>query len=188
MQAYEYELTGYTIAEDAGYHILSGLSAKMPSLHGRTSMQIAPVNGNRCEQGLRLHRNSRLHIRGLSAAEADLLSQNWLMVGPSMVGLGKAKPVRLTPTASLVSRIVVFEDAVDEQDFLMRLAQVAPVGCTMTRGRSRTIRVKDRSFIGYGVRLDNLSPEDATAVLSSGIGRFTSMGCGVFAPATRKDA
>jgi CRISPR-associated protein Cas6 len=185
---YQFQLTpGAIIPEEGGYQILSGLSRQFPFLHGRPDIQIAPVRGARLPRKgyLQTDRSSVLHVRGLSPDEVARMSGGWFQVDGNLIGMGSAVAVRPVPAPDLVSRLVVFdaeEGPASSDWFLNRLARVAPVGCDMTLGRPRSIRVKGRSFLGYGVRLGNLTQADSERVQSSGIGRFTSMGCGVFAP------
>lgn len=181
---------GSFFPEEGGYLFLSGLSRKFPFLHGRESLQIAPIRGARSSRRgfLVTDRSSVLHIRGLSDEEASTLSGSWFQVEDALMGMSQGKKLDVKAAPALVSRLVVFEaesgdNPQNHEWFLSKLARVAPVGCGMTLGRQRTIRVKGRTFLGYGVRLSDLTTEASEAVQLNGIGRFTSMGCGVFAPA-----
>jgi CRISPR-associated protein Cas6 len=175
---------GCTIPEDGGYAVLSGLSRQFPFVHGSPSIQIAPIRGQRAGNGrITTDRSSILHVRGLSPEDAARMSGGWFQVHGTLIGMGPATDVPVRPARTLTSRIVVFDDTVDPGAFMAALARVTPVGCSMSLGRRRSVRIKGRTFIGYGVRLDDLTPDDSTHVQITGIGRFTSMGCGVFAPA-----
>lgn len=184
---HQFQMTpGTRLHQQDGYAILSGLSRQFPNLHGRSDIQIAPVRGTRREDGSVItDMNSYLHIRGLSSEEVAALSGSWFQVHGSIVGLGRAEQVQVDPVPNLSSRIVVFANAPDEASFLVSLAKVAPVGCGFRVGRRSTIEVKGRHFIGYGVHLTNLTSEQSLEVLSQGLGKYTSMGCGVFSPTTR---
>jgi CRISPR-associated protein Cas6 len=178
---------GSFFPEDGGYLILSGLSRQFPFIHGRKDIQIAPVRGTRTERKgwLKTDKSSVLHIRGLASGEVTQLSKGWFQVEGNLIGMGLAEPVVPSYPPTLASRLVVFdaENAVVSPEwFLNQLARVAPIGSAMTLGRQRSIYVKGRAFRGYGVHFHGLSPSASEWVQSNGIGRFTSMGCGVFAP------
>lgn len=175
------------IPEDGGYPILSGLSRQFPFLHGRSDIQIAPVRGSRTDRKgwLRTDRSSVLHIRGLSPDEVQQVSGSWFNLGGHLVGLSKAEAVEVRPAPTLASRMVIFDlegGSSDPFPFLNILIGRVPTGCEVALGRQRTFRLKGRVYIGYGVRLSNLSTEASLEVQGRGVGRFTSMGCGVFAP------
>lgn len=182
-------LPGVLFEEDGGYDILAGLSKNFPFLHGRHDLQIAPVRGTRTQtKGMLLtDRKSFLYVRGLTDQEAMVLSHSYFVVKSSIMHLGKAEECTLTPSSALVSRLVVFETnrkMVDEAFMLDRLMQRLPNTSTIILGRQRTIEVKGTHFVGFGVRIEDLTDTESLAIQNSGIGKFTSMGCGVFGPVT----
>lgn len=175
---------GVRVEEDCGYRLLSALTQVSPGIHGCPEIQIAPVRGSRAPNGwLRTDAKSVLHIRGPEEVIRPL-SGAWVTIyNNRALGLGRMVEVQPVPAPTLVSRMVIFEGAVDPSDFLQKLASRVPIGASFTLNRRRTVVVKGRTFIGYGVRLEGLSPEQSLYVQEHGIGKFTSMGCGVFAPA-----
>lgn len=188
MKAHEFKITASqgTLPQENGYLLLSGLSLKFPFLHGRSDLQVAPLRGTRTKDNrVALDQSSVLHIRGLNKNEAVLMGDSWIMVENMILGLGRAKEKRLDPAPYLVSRLVVLPDQVKEDEFHKTLTSVLPEKVDIRLGRRRGITFKGRTFLGYSVHLLGLDSETATKVQADGIGKFTSMGCGVFYPGRR---
>jgi len=186
---FEFLITqGASIPQDAGYAMLAGLSRQFPFLHGREDIQVAPIIGTlRRNKVVVTHRGSRLHIRGITAEEAATIAGGWFQIEGQVIGIGAYTEIThaLPPIAALVSRRVIFEGATTREDFAMALVKTIPVGTPFQILRRGTLSMKGKHFIGYGVRLSSLVPEDCKTVLTQGLGKFTSMGCGVFAESTR---
>jgi CRISPR-associated protein Cas6 len=175
---------GVYLPKDNGFIILSALSRKFPWVHGNPDIQIAPIRGTRIgnPQHIRTDRHSVLHIRGITEEQARLLSGTWLVVEGGVLGLEDARECSLPPCSYLVSRLVVLPDAVEEDAFREALAQRLPSGTEIRLGRRHAIKLKGRTFIGYAVHLLGLSQDVSWDIQGSGIGKYTSMGCGVFYP------
>ena len=187
--AYNFPLDeGGRIPQDNGYPILAALSRQHPFVHGRYDLQIAPVRGTRMRKNhayVVTDRFSRLHVRGLSQDEASALEDSWIYVGGSLLHIGKAEEVGVKPSSLLVSRLVVLTDIVDKEDFLAEVKNLVKTSSVQI-GKRKSIRVKGRHYLGYPVVLRDLSAEESLRIQQRGIGRFTSMGCGVFYPGSRK--
>ena len=180
--AYEFTLqsTG-VLPQDNGYILLSALSRKFPFLHGRREIQIAPVRGTRTPSNkIQLDRSSVLHIRGISEDEAKQISDSWVMVLGMPVCLGTYRVRHLGPSSYLVSKMVVLEDVIDEVIFQASIREMIGQGGSITLGKRRCARVKGQSRLGYVVHLNDLNPETSLRIQALGLGKHTSMGCGVF--------
>ena len=189
MKQYNFKLEpGPIIPENSGYVILAGLSRLFPFMHGQRHVQVAPVRGRRSYKHpnyVQLDGQSWLCIRGIDAAQAATMSGGVFDVRGESVTLRAPVEVELTPCSALVSRLVIFDGAVSPSLFLAALTAAAPPGSTIEVSRRRAFPIKGRMQIGYGVHLWGLTDEQSLFVQSRGIGRFTSMGCGVFGHATR---
>jgi len=182
---FEFTLQGGQLPQDHGYLVLAGLTRRFPFLHGRKDVQIAPIRGTRTQERhpkLKLDAKSMLHIRGISEDEAKAMEWGWVRVGSQIMGWGQCTMRSLAPAARLVSRHVIFDGVFDEERFLETLFARVPKTAEVSLGRRRTLSVHDTHQIGWVVVLGNLSDEDSLAIQQSGIGRHTSMGCGVFYP------
>jgi len=191
MTAYEFALSsgGLSLPQDNGYLLLSALSVKFPFLHGNPDIQIAPVRGTRTpDNRVKLDTHSRLHIRGLTAEQARVMSGSWVIVQGAFLGLGEARQKDLTPSTYLVSRLVVFKEVVAEEAFREAIAKELPQEVTVTLGEQRGVHIKGKVLLGRTVHLNGLDPVTAQRVLQKGLGKFTSMGCGVFYPGNRAKA
>ena len=184
MIAYEFKLTSTgLLPQDNGYILLSALSRKFPFLHGKKDVQIAPLRGTRTRDSrhIQIDHKSILHIRGITADQAVEISDSWVMAQGSMIHVEKSRPKELSPSDYLASRLVVLKSAVSKADFKCELATMLPEGVDYHVGnRRRSIRVKGRFYLGFSVHLKGLTPEASMQIQAGGIGKFTSMGCGVF--------
>ena len=187
MQAHEFTITspGGALPQDNGYLLLSSLSMKFPFLHDNPSIQIAPLRGTRRQDHqINLDPHSVLHIRGLTDEQAHSMSNAWIIMQGMFMGLGEARTRDLTPSDHLVSRHVILKGGVLENEFREALSRLVPEGAQVTLGRKRGLHIKGRVMLGYGVRLSSLSSEDSLRIQQQGLGKHTSMGCGVFYPGT----
>lgn len=181
---FEFPLRGGPIPQEHGYLLMSGLTVQFPFLHER-KIQVAPVGGTRSKDGktLTLNEKSRLHVRGLTSGEALQMRGGYIWVGDNMVFLGPAHQRVLRPSSKLVSRVVVLRDIVEPDAFVSTLREWVPEdGVKIEVGRQRALSMKGMHFKGYRVTLSGLTPERSEKVLAEGLGRFHTMGCGVFAP------
>lgn len=183
MPAFNFRLEGRAIMpQDNGYQILAALSRRLPHLHGNRLVQVAPVRGTRQrDHRIRLDRSSILHIRVPDASLLDGLEGSWLALNGEVVGVGERHEVEIKPSTYLASRLVVFDGVFGREAFEDRLTKYLGEG-TVKVGRSRAIKVKGISFKGFSVHLNGLSPETSLRIQREGLGKFTSMGCGVFYP------
>lgn len=197
MAACEYQVTtmgSHSIPQDHGYALFSALSAKFPFLHGNKAVQIAPVRGTRTEDShpkLLLDKHSILHIRGLTPEESNRVADSWVTLNgvPILIGSKHSKPV--IPSPLLVSRQVLVKDLdnIDEYEFVTKLAELLgkmEVVADITLLKRRSLEMKSKKYIGYGVLLKGLSEGHSIKVQEHGVGWGNRFGCGVFYPGTEQ--
>ena len=185
MPAYTFILTpGVQLPQDNGYLLLSSLARNLPFLHGNPDIQIAPVRGTRLRTNhtfIQTDHKSRLHIRGITLEQAQTIRGSWVAPMGRVLGIGDFHEEALKPSTYLASRLVILPDVVDKAEFKQALQGLLD-GVTVNVGNSRALAMKGRKFIGYSVHLSDLDAETALRVQQEGIGKYTSMGCGVFYP------
>lgn len=191
MEAHEFNLEpGSLLPRDCGYVLLSALSKQHPFLHGRADIQIAPVRGTRLYDNhamMRTDSKSILHIRGLTEEDARKLERTWCRVGTSLVALGEMRTRTLTPSSYLSARSVVFANKLSPMEVLTEVARrIASPNIRVTVGRSQGLQMHGRHFTGFQIGLSDLDEATSLRVQAEEVGRFTSMGCGVFYPGTRE--
>lgn len=171
---------GAKLKEDNGYALLAGLTSIAPFLHGRESVQIAPIAGTRTSSGvLTTDSRSKIQIRGISRQEAELLQEKSFRVSGEQVETGLVQEVKIVFFPCLASRLVIFRDTVSKEQFIEKVKEEAKSG-DVELGRRRVLTLKNNSMIGFSVVLKGLREEDAIRIQAEGMGKFTSMGCGVF--------
>ena len=67
--------------------------------------------------------------------------------------------------------------------------QLTGLGITVSamRGRRRVFRIKDKTVVGYGVRIAGLNATESLRLQEHGLGGRRKMGCGVFVPVRRSE-
>jgi len=192
-------LANGTLPQNHGYLLLSALSEKHPFLHGRSDLQIAPIFGKRSEDSKELFITTRsvLRFRGLGAGEAEALQFTQVNLQGTTLQLGQLVNVPFQGVPNLASRLVVLSGIWDPERGKMvpfvKETTVEQFTLTLARKlnelhfeagiqvlRKRSILIKDRNYVGWSVRLSGLSPEESLQIQATGIGKFTSMGCGYF--------
>lgn len=182
MIGYSYKTTGCVLPQINGYMLLSALAAKFPSLHGREDLQVAPLRGTRrMDNAIYLDQSSYIHLRGISEQERDALANSWIILNGQIVGLGPAIPVPILPHPKLVSRQVVLKDCYDPEDFRIRLQEMLPENVQITHiGKRRFFPIHGVNKPSFPVVLEGLDVPTSIFLQENGVGKLTSMGCGVF--------
>jgi CRISPR-associated protein Cas6 len=101
------------------------------------------------------------------------------------------------PTTALRSRLVnikvakIRPESTTEEQFAGAVRrQLNALGiseaASVTVGKRRTMRVKERELVGYEVLVEGLTAEESITLQERGVGGKRHMGCGVFVEAARK--
>jgi CRISPR-associated protein Cas6 len=153
--------------DQLGLHLLRGAYGS----HGRLLL------GPRTRFGLRL-----------SAAlipKVLVLAGKRLVIGGDSLQVGVPHVQALRPSPVLAARLVTTRNGQDERRFDGEITrQLNGLGITASaiRGRRRVVRIKDKTVVGYGVRVAGLSAEESLRLQEHGLGGRRKMGCGVFVP------
>lgn len=193
-----FALVGHSVPANNGYFFYSPictlLDSRLPPGVGIRSV------GGLCLQGVvYLNRDSTLRIRtdsGSIPLLAGLAGQE-LSVNGHKVCLGSFSIKAVPPAASLYSRQVVYNDALDADTFLARardgLDRLGIEGATPfvpfnTFGacpgtlQRRVISIRGKNIVGFALQVDHLSARDSATLLCAGLGGKRHMGCGIFSP------
>ena len=131
-------------SDKVGLHLLRGTHGS----HGRLLL------GPRASFGLRLP-------AALIPKVLPLASKRLVVAGDSLrVGVPRVQALRPAPV--LAARLVTTRNGQDEQRFDREIIrQLSELGITAppSRGRRRILRIKDKTVIGYGVRIEGLSTQ-----------------------------
>jgi CRISPR-associated endonuclease/helicase Cas3 len=120
-----------------------------------------------------------------------------LRLGNASVRVGVPTVRTLVPVTALRSRLVnikvanIRPEATTEEQFAGAVRrQLSALGiseaASLTVGKRRTMRVKERELVGYEVLVEGLTAEDSIALQEHGVGGKRHMGCGVFVPIERR--
>jgi CRISPR-associated protein Cas6 len=146
-------------SDEVGLHLLRGAHGS----HGRLLL------GPRASFGLRLP-------AALIPKVLPLAGKRLVVAGDSL-RVGVPHVQALWPAPVLAARLVTTRNGQDEQRFDREIIrQLSELGITAppSRGRRRVLRIKDKTVIGYGVRIEGLSAAE--------LGGRRKMGCGMFVP------
>lgn len=189
MLTYQFAITpGVVIprAHQSGYIFLSALANAFPQVHfkNREGLQVAPVISHTVTGGHRsfiTDTSSKICLRGITPEEASVLQNGRLVVSGREIQM-KLDSINLINAApKLRSRLVVFDlDDVNPQAFTERV--LYQVGGKCTLGNQHPFEMKGRMLLGYTLILEGLDDETSLRIQNEGLGKYTSMGCGVFAP------
>jgi CRISPR-associated protein Cas6 len=153
--------------DKVGLHLLRGAYGS----HGRLLL------GPRARFGLRLPAALIPKVLALAGKR--------LVIGDDSLRVGVPHVQALRPAAVVAARMVTTRNGEDERRFDGEIArQLSGLGVTSpaTRGRRRVIRIKDKTIVGYGVRVAGLSASESLRLQEQGLGGRRKMGCGVFLP------
>jgi CRISPR-associated protein Cas6 len=108
-----------------------------------------------------------------------------LEVGGDRLRVGVPQVTALRPAPTLSARIVTTRNGQETGRFDAEIArQLLALGIRAmpTRGPRRCFRIKDKTVIGFGMRVSGLSPDESIRLQEHGLGGRRKMGLGVFVP------
>jgi CRISPR-associated protein Cas6 len=186
-----FPLRGDRIPLDHGYALyaaLCGLSAAGHWLHASEQAAIQLIRGRYAAPGLlQLTDKSRLRLR-LAAADLpnilSLASQSVSVDGHALT-IGVPQTTLLRPAVALYAHVVTTRNGDDEARFdaeIARQLETLGIRATLTRGKRRVFRVKDKTVVGHSLLVNELGADDSLRLQALGLGGRRKMGCGVFIP------
>jgi len=185
-----FALNGNTIPLDHGYRVFGALCKTLGNLHNVEWLAVHPIRGTFLDsKTLRLEPHKaelRLRVTASKIPNVIRLAGKTLDVAGNRVSVGVPSVYALMPAETLVSRLVVIKNAMDEESFhtaAQTKLQELGVSCNVEIGRSRIITISQKKVLGFSTVLTNLSLEDSLKVQTHGLGGRQRMGCGVFLPA-----
>jgi CRISPR-associated protein Cas6 len=189
-----FPIIGDKIPFDHGYLLYSAISRQFPIVHDIEELSILPITGKpEFPQNLYLTPESQLCLR-LSTNKVPLiyrLAGKTLNLNTDKIRLGLPESHELEGCDRLYARLVIirgfdepnaFIKAVERQ--LESLNISAKINLTTKLGKPirRTMKIKGRTLIGFGVEISELSEDNSILLQEQGIGGKHKMGCGVFVP------
>jgi CRISPR-associated protein Cas6 len=108
-----------------------------------------------------------------------------LVIAGDALRVGVPHVQALRPASVLAARLVTTRNGQDEPRFDCEISrQLSGLGITAlaVRGRRRVVRIKDKTVVGYGVRVAGLNVEESLRLQEHGLGGRRKLGCGVFVP------
>jgi CRISPR-associated protein Cas6 len=205
----QFQLRGKTLPADHGYALYSAVKHLVQQLEEAQSFENIPADvrlssiaGVPDKDGMiYLHRDSRMRLR-CPADQVQLwyrLMQNQVLdIRGHLIRLVQPRLTLPQPSSTLKSRLVTFKlEAIDHAEVpyyflesckrgLERLAINAQALIDSTPEGDlarRTLKVKDKFILGYGVVVEGLSDEDSLKLQWHGLGGRQHFGCGWFYPA-----
>jgi CRISPR-associated protein Cas6 len=203
-----FPVMGSLLPADHGYALYSALCRVIPSLHEASDIGIHPIQGTLVgDRLLAVNSSSSLTFRipAVSIGTVLRLSGQLLDVDGHRCRLGVPRIHALSGTASLFSRLVVIKGFLTSESFLgAAQRQLDALGLPSTaelvsrsvstsvegkRGAQgpdlairRTLRVKDKTIVGFALKVSGLSETTSVKLQEQGIGGRRKLGCGVFVP------
>jgi CRISPR-associated protein Cas6 len=195
----DFPVIGSVVPLDHGYPLYGSICHRFPIIHDLTTLSVHPISGKpEFPHLLHLTENSRLSLR-LPNDRVPLiyrLAGKTLTLNQYKIRLGLPESHFISPSRHLSARLVIIRGFDRPETFLeaaqhqlaLRGIKASPRLISRPDGDPirRTIAVKGKTLVGYGVEIDDLSPEDAISLQEKGIGGKHKMGCGVFVPVKRR--
>jgi len=179
-----------TLPADHGYALLGALSRLIPLLHEASGIAVHPIVGRIVvHRRLRLCRWSDVRLR-VSPDQIPMcitLAGQQLDVDGTLVRLGVPQVLPLQPSRDIACRLAVIKGYMDPPEFAGAVRrQLDKIGVSRAVGfhvqQRRTLRIKDKQIVGFGLHLLGLAPNESLDLQIGGIGGRRHMGCGVFRP------
>jgi CRISPR-associated protein Cas6 len=188
-----FEVRGSRVSADHGYALYGAVARVLEArddawLHQSDQVGLHLLRGAYDRRGqLLLGPRARFGLR-LPAAlipKVLALAGKHLIVGADALRIGVPHVQALRPAPVLAARLVTTRNGQDEGRFDREIArQLSALGIATAaiRGRRRIVRIKDKTVVGYGVRVEGLNAEESVRLQEHGLGGRRKMGCGVFVP------
>jgi CRISPR-associated protein Cas6 len=203
-----FRLLGDQVPVDHSYALYAAICNLLPALHGDKKVGIHPINGRLIGgRMLGIGERSRLTLRVEADRIKDVLplAGKTLDVGGHKLQVGVPDLRVLMPAARLYSRLVIIKGFTEAEGFLAaarrQLGEAAIKGhaslvdtsaaAAANEGRScgtnstvlrRTLRIRDKTIVGFAMRVKDLTDDDSIRLQEVGIGGRRRFGCGVFTP------
>lgn len=196
-----FPVLGTELPADHNYRLYGALNREIPKLHEETDISILTTPGIRDHKGkISLTEQSSIRVR-LPITKVRLvyaLGGKRLKIGDSKVQLGIPTIEPLQASEVLKARIVVIKGFTEPDSFLSAAQrQLQALGITAElivpknpegQPTRKTIKVKDKTIVGFSLIASGLSPEDSIKLQSKNLGGKNKMGCGIFVPTTLPQA
>ncbi|QDT27681.1 CRISPR-associated endonuclease Cas6 [Gimesia panareensis] len=179
---------------DHGYPLYAALSRLLPVLHQQNGIGIHPLQGQYLGDGqVALRSDSCLVFRTHVEQVNELLNLTGksIQLRRSTILIGVPQLKALVAEPILRSRLVVIKvkgrnaAQLDEKSFQTAVKKQLSACEVSSRSlveirRRRTLRIKEKTIVGYEVVLENLAEEESLQIQIQGIGGRRHMGCGLF--------
>jgi CRISPR-associated protein Cas6 len=184
---------GSRVSADHGYALYGALARVLETPEGAWFHQLDQVGlhllrGAYDPRGqLLLGPRARFGLR-LPAAlipKVLALAGKRLVIGGDTLRVGVPHVQALRPAPALAARMVTTRNGQDEGRFdreIARQLSALEIAASPIRGRRRIVRIKDKTVVGYGVRIAGLNAAESLRLQEHGLGGRRKMGCGVFVP------
>ena len=188
-----FEVRGSRVSADHGYALYGAVARVLEAredawLHQSDQVGLHLLRGAYDRRGwLLLGPRARFGLRLPAAVIPKVLALagKRLMLGGDTLRVGVPHVQALRPAPVLAARLVTTRNGQDEGRFDREIARQLSgleIAASAIRGRRRIVRIKDKTVVGYGVRVAGLNAAESLRLQEHGLGGRRKMGCGVFVP------
>jgi CRISPR-associated protein Cas6 len=205
----QFALRGKTLPADHGYALYSATKKLLQETHDELIPKDLPAEVRLCSVSgvpdragmIYLNRGSKVRLRCPSEQMQTwyrLLQNQVFDIRGHLIRLVQPRVTLPEASDSLTSRLVTFKlDTIEHSDVPRYFLESCQKGLERLEinGKAfipsningdlarRTLQVKDKKIVGYGVVVENLSHEDSLRLQWHGLGGRQHFGCGWFYPA-----
>ena len=190
-----FPIMGQNLPIDHGYQLYSALKYRLKQLKDWNDISIKTISGKLdriIRNEINLTNRSQLLIR-LTAEKVPFVysfSGKSLTIGKHKIRLGIPEMNFIKPKSRLRSHIVVIRGYEEPQTFLATAQKqlnklnlqgnIKLIASKDGTPKRKTIKVKQQTLVGFGVKISNLNQADSIILQEKGLGGKQKMGCGVF--------
>jgi CRISPR-associated protein Cas6 len=185
-----FPVLGNEIDTDHGESLYAAVCRLYPELHELEGLSISPIfSCYPLENRLKLTRNSFIYFQVPAdyVGKVIQLAGRQLSLRKDIIRLGVPRLEMIRPHKTLYSKLVTIKNATEEDRVVTKVQeQLENLGvtsqCKVVVERRRILRIHGKKVIGWGITIDELSPDDSVIVQVHGIGGRRKYSCGMFVP------
>lgn len=188
-----FRVSGKEISSDHGYSLYAAVSRILPWVHEDKSVGVHRIRGTAISSGtLELTATSTMRIRLSSEKIGEVLplSGKTLYLNGKKIVVGIPSVYQLECRPNLSAYMVVIKGFMEPAHFkeaVRKQLDAMNVRGKIEVGKRRILAIKDKTVVGFAVRLSDLNADESLIVQEKGLGGRRHMGCGIFAPCRSVD-
>lgn len=183
-----FDVAGTSLPADHAWLLAEAIGRRLPWLAEEAQAGIHPLRAVPTGYGVvLLAQRAKLVLRLPVARQEESLALEGAELEvagcPLVVGAGRARALRPSPTLAAQRVATAAADAQAFEDEVRGLLAEATIACDLISGRPRQGSAGARAIAGFALTLHGMSAADSVRIQGLGIGADRRLGWGLFVPA-----